>query len=188
MDESAVGWCRNLRPFLGVAISPGEKECRRRDERRKPNRIRRDNTPENSIRQQKGEDTRHFPFWRCWFWFFPFLVSFYQVSILTSALMFVILGLGLNIVIGYGGLLHLGYAAFYAVGAYNYGLMYLYWGIPFWAALPMGALSGMVFGLFIGFPVLRLRGDYLAIVTLAFGEIVRLLLENLSRSPRARRV
>jgi branched-chain amino acid transport system permease protein len=85
----------------------------------------------------------------------------------------------LNIVIGYGGLLHLGYAAFYAVGAYNYGLMYLYWGIPFWAALPMGALSGMVFGLLIGFPVLRLRGDYLAIVTLAFGEIIRLLLENL---------
>jgi len=111
---------------------------------------------------------------------FPFLVSFYQVGIMTSALMFVILGLGLNIVIGYGGLLHLGYAAFYAVGAYNYGLLYLYWGVPFWAALPLGAVSGMVFGLLIGFPVLRLRGDYLAIVTLAFGEIVRLLLENLS--------
>ena len=111
---------------------------------------------------------------------FPFLVSFYQVGIMTSALMFVILGLGLNIVIGYGGLLHLGYAAFYAVGAYSYGLMYLYWGIPFWVALPMGAVSGAVFGLVIGFPVLRLRGDYLAIVTLAFGEIVRLLLENLS--------
>jgi branched-chain amino acid transport system permease protein len=111
---------------------------------------------------------------------FPFLVSFYQVGIMTSALMFVILGLGLNIVIGYGGLLHLGYAAFYAMGAYSYGLMYLYWGIPFWVALPMGALSGAAFGLLIGFPVLRLRGDYLAIVTLAFGEIVRLLLENLS--------
>ena len=111
---------------------------------------------------------------------FPFLVNFYQVSIIISALMFVILGLGLNIVIGYGGLLHLGYAAFYAVGAYNYGLLYLYWNIPFWAALPLGAVSGMFFGLVIGIPVLRLRGDYLAIVTLAFGEIVRLLLENLS--------
>lgn len=111
---------------------------------------------------------------------FPFLVSFYQVGIMTSALMFVILGLGLNIVIGYGGLLHLGYAAFYAIGAYNYGLLYLYWGIPFWGALPLGAVSGMVLGLLIGIPVLRLRGDYLAIVTLAFGEIVRLLLENLS--------
>lgn len=111
---------------------------------------------------------------------FPFMVSFYQVGIMTSALMFVILGLGLNIVIGYGGLLHLGYAAFYGMGAYSYGLMYLYWGVPFWAALPMGALSGAAFGLLIGFPVLRLRGDYLAIVTLAFGEIFRLLLENMS--------
>lgn len=115
---------------------------------------------------------------------FPFVVGFYQVSIITSALMFVILGLGLNIVIGYGGLLHLGYAAFYAVGAYNYGLMYLYWDMPFWAALPLGAVSGLVFGLLIGIPVLRLRGDYLAIVTLAFGEIVRLLLENLSNFTR----
>ena len=111
---------------------------------------------------------------------FPFIVNFYQVGIVTSAMMFVILGLGLNIVIGYGGLLHLGYAAFYAVGAYSYGLMYLYWNMPFWIALPLGAVSGMLFGLIIGFPVLRLRGDYLAIVTLAFGEIVRLLLENMS--------
>ena len=111
---------------------------------------------------------------------FPFLVNSYQVTIITSALIFVILGLGLNIVIGYGGLLHLGYAAFYAAGAYSYGLLFLYMGLGFWAALPLGALSGMVFGLLIGFPVLRLRGDYLAIVTLALGQIVRLLLENLS--------
>lgn len=111
---------------------------------------------------------------------FPFMVKFYQVSIMTSALVFVILGLGLNIVIGYGGLLHLGYAAFYAMGAYSYGLLYLYWGIPFWVALPLGAVSGALFGLLIGFPVLRLRGDYLAIVTLAFGEISRLILENWS--------
>ncbi len=111
---------------------------------------------------------------------FPFMVKFYQVSIMTSALMFVILGLGLNIVIGYGGLLHLGYAAFYAMGAYSYGLLYLYWGVQFWVALPLGAVSGAVFGIVIGVPVLRLRGDYLAIVTLAFGEIARLLLENMS--------
>lgn len=111
---------------------------------------------------------------------FPWIVNLYQVGIITSALMFVILGLGLNIVIGYGGLLHLGYAAFYAVGAYNYALMYLYWGMQFWAALPLGAISGALFGILIGFPVLRLRGDYLAIVTLAFGEIMRLLLLNLS--------
>jgi len=111
---------------------------------------------------------------------FPWIVNLYQVGIITSALVFVILGLGLNIVIGYGGLLHLGYAAFYAVGAYNYGLMYLYWGLQFWVALPLGAVSGVLCGILIGLPVLRLRGDYLAIVTLAFGEIVRLLLLNLS--------
>ncbi len=111
---------------------------------------------------------------------FPLMVNFYQVGIITSALIFVILGLGLNIVIGYGGLLHLGYAAFYAVGAYNYGIMYLNWGLQFWLALPLGAVSGLLFGLLIGIPVLRLRGDYLAIVTLAFGEIVRLLLENMA--------
>jgi len=111
---------------------------------------------------------------------FPWIVNLYQVGIITSALMFVVLGLGLNIVIGYGGLLHLGYAAFYAMGAYNYALMYLYWGIQFWIALPLGAISGALFGILIGFPVLRLRGDYLAIVTLALGEIVRLLLLNLS--------
>jgi len=111
---------------------------------------------------------------------FPWIVNLYQVGIVTSGLMFVILGLGLNIVIGYGGLLHLGYAAFYAVGAYNYALMYLYWGMQFWIALPLGAISGALFGILIGFPVLRLRGDYLAIVTLAFGEIMRLLLLNLS--------
>jgi len=111
---------------------------------------------------------------------FPFFVKFYQVGIMTSALMFVILGLGLNIVIGYGGLLHLGYAAFYAMGAYTYGLMYLYFGLPFWGALPLGAVTGALFGILIGVPVLRLRGDYLAIVTLAFGEISRLLLENMS--------
>lgn len=111
---------------------------------------------------------------------FPWIVNLYQVGIITSGLMFVILGLGLNIVIGYGGLLHLGYAAFYAMGAYNYALMYLYWGMQFWLALPLGAVSGALFGILIGFPVLRLRGDYLAIVTLAFGEIMRLLLLNLS--------
>ena len=111
---------------------------------------------------------------------YPFVSGLYHVGIMTSALMFIILGLGLNIVIGYGGLLHLGYAAFYAVGAYNYGLLYMYWGVPFWGALPLGAVSGLICGLIIGIPVLRLRGDYLAIVTLAFGEIVRLLLENLA--------
>ncbi len=111
---------------------------------------------------------------------FPFLSSTYQVNIMTTALMYVVLGLGLNIVVGQAGLLHLGYAAFYAVGAYTYALLYQHFGIGFWTALPLGALMAMIFGLLLGFPVLRLRGDYLAIVTLGFGEITRLVLENWS--------
>ena len=109
---------------------------------------------------------------------FPFLMSMYQTNIMTTALMYVVLGLGLNIVVGFGGLLHLGYAAFYAVGAYTYGLLYYHFGINFWLCLPIGAFLSAIFGILLGFPVLRLRGDYLAIVTLAFGEIVRLVLEN----------
>ncbi len=109
---------------------------------------------------------------------FPMISSMYQTSIMITALMYVILGLGLNIVVGFGGLLHLGYAAFYAVGAYSYALLNTHFGINFWLALPIGALVSTILGLLIGFPVLRLRGDYLAIVTLAFGEITRLVLEN----------
>lgn len=108
----------------------------------------------------------------------PFFASMYHTSIITTALIYVILGLGLNVVVGLGGLLHLGYAAFYAVGAYTYALLYFHFGLSFWFALPLGALFSGILGLLIGFPVLRLRGDYLAIVTLAFGEITRLILEN----------
>jgi branched-chain amino acid transport system permease protein len=110
----------------------------------------------------------------------PPLVDPYQVSVLTSALISVILGLGLNIIVGLAGLLNLGYAAFYAVGAYSYALLNRHFGVGFWAALPAAGLLAAVFGLALGFPVLRLRGDYLAIVTLGFGEIVRLVLENWS--------
>ncbi len=109
---------------------------------------------------------------------FPFVMSMYQTNIMITALMYVVLGLGLNIVVGFGGLLHLGYAAFYAVGAYTYGLLYYHFGFNFWVCIPIGALLSALFGIILGFPVLRLRGDYLAIVTLAFGEIVRLVLEN----------
>ena len=109
---------------------------------------------------------------------FPFVMSMYQTNIMITALMYVVLGLGLNIVVGFGGLLHLGYAAFYAVGAYTYGLLYYHFGFGFWICIPIAALFSGLFGILIGFPVLRLRGDYLAIVTLAFGEIVRLILEN----------
>ncbi|RJR18457.1 MAG: branched-chain amino acid ABC transporter permease [Nitrospiraceae bacterium] len=109
---------------------------------------------------------------------FPFIFSVYQVNIMTTALMYVVLGLGLNIVVGLAGLLDLGYVAFYAVGAYTYGLINHHFGLGFWAVLPAGAFMGALFGIFLGFPVLRLRGDYLAIVTLGFGEIIRLVLEN----------
>lgn len=109
---------------------------------------------------------------------FPFLFSSYQTSIITTALIYVILGLGLNIVVGLAGLLDLGYVAFYAVGAYFYALLNHHFGFSFWLALPLGALLAACFGILLGFPVLRLRGDYLAIVTLGFGEIIRLILEN----------
>ncbi len=109
---------------------------------------------------------------------FPHVMSTYQTNIMTTALMYVVLGLGLNIVVGLAGLLDLGFVAFYAVGAYSYALLHLHFGISFWAALPIGGLLAAMFGILLGFPVLRLRGDYLAIVTLGFGEIIRLVLEN----------
>ncbi len=109
---------------------------------------------------------------------FPFLFSLYQTNIMITALIYVMLGLGLNIVVGLAGLLDLGYVAFYAVGAYSYALLNYHLGIGFWIALPLGGLLSALFGILLGYPVLRLRGDYLAIVTLGFGEIIRLILEN----------
>ena len=109
---------------------------------------------------------------------FPSLFSTYQTNIMITALMYVVLGLGLNIVVGLAGLLDLGYVAFYAVGAYSYALLNYHFDVGFWIALPIGALLAALFGVLLGFPVLRLRGDYLAIVTLGFGEIIRLILEN----------
>ncbi len=110
--------------------------------------------------------------------FFPQFLSAYQTNVMTTALMYVVLGLGLNIVVGLAGLLDLGFVAFYAVGAYTYALLNLHFGLGFWAVLPIGGLIAATFGILLGFPVLRLRGDYLAIVTLGFGEIIRLILEN----------
>ncbi|WP_165065574.1 branched-chain amino acid ABC transporter permease [Desulfovibrio sp. ZJ200] len=108
----------------------------------------------------------------------PVLGSFYQTNIMISALLYVMLALGLNIVVGLAGQLVLGYVAFYAVGAYTYALLNQFLGWGFWACLPAGGIVAVLFGLGLGFPVLRLRGDYLAIVTLGFGEIVRLSLQN----------
>ncbi len=109
---------------------------------------------------------------------YPQVFDLYQTNIMVSCLVYIVLGLGLNIVVGLAGLLDLGYVAFYAVGAYAYALSNMHWGIGFWFALPLGAVLGTLLGLLLGFPVLRLRGDYLAIVTLGFGEIIRLVLEN----------
>ncbi len=111
---------------------------------------------------------------------FPFLTSFYQMSIMNTALMYVMLGLGLNITIGLGGILNLGYIAFFMVGSYSYALLNQAIGLNFWLALPLGGLIALIFGIIIAVPVLRLRGDYLAIVTLAFGEIMRIVVENWS--------
>lgn len=110
----------------------------------------------------------------------PFFGSRGNVDIATLALIYVILGLGLNIVVGFAGLLDLGYVGFYAVGGYTYALLNQYFGLSFWECLPLAAGMSALFGFVLGFPVLRLRGDYLAIVTLGFGEIIRLLLNNLT--------
>jgi branched-chain amino acid transport system permease protein len=96
----------------------------------------------------------------------------------VQILIYVMLGWGLNIVVGLAGLLDLGYVAFYAVGAYSYALLSTTFGLSFWLCLPLSGLFAAAWGMMLGFPVLRLRGDYLAIVTLAFGEIVSAVLTN----------
>ncbi|NDV12324.1 ABC transporter ATP-binding protein [Crenobacter sp. HX-7-9] len=105
------------------------------------------------------------------------------VRTLDFALLYVMLALGLNIVVGFAGLLDLGFIAFYAVGAYTFGLLaspHFSLDMPFWITLPLGALFAAMFGVMLGTPVLKLKGDYLAIVTLGFGEIIRIFLNNLN--------
>jgi branched-chain amino acid transport system permease protein len=104
--------------------------------------------------------------------------SRYWVDLGILILTYVMLGWGLNIVVGLAGLLDLGYVAFYAVGAYSYALLATTYGLSFWICLPLAGILAAFWGILLGFPVLRLRGDYLAIVTLAFGEIIRLVLIN----------
>jgi branched-chain amino acid transport system permease protein len=104
--------------------------------------------------------------------------SRYWVDLGILILTYVMLGWGLNIVVGLAGLLDLGYVAFYAVGAYSYALLATTFGLSFWICLPVAGILAAFWGILLGFPVLRLRGDYLAIVTLAFGEIIRLVLIN----------
>ena len=117
----------------------------------------------------------------------PFALSYAGtawVRIANFAILYVLLALGLNIVVGFAGLLDLGYVAFYAVGAYAYALLaspHFGLHLPFWIILPLGAALAGLFGVLLGAPTLKLRGDYLAIVTLGFGEIIRVFLNNLSR-------
>jgi len=139
------------------------------------------------------------PAWRATVgkWFVPFAIGFVifypAIVILTAGygralkwidnfgiqiLIYVMLGWGLNIVVGLAGLLDLGYVAFYAVGAYSYALLAKTFGLTFWILLPLAGILASFWGILLGFPVLRLRGDYLAIVTLAFGEIIRIILIN----------
>ncbi|MGY2051856.1 high-affinity branched-chain amino acid ABC transporter permease LivM [Methylobacterium sp. JK268] len=106
--------------------------------------------------------------------------SRYWIDLGILVLTYVMLGWGLNIVVGLAGLLDLGYVAFYAVGAYTYALLSTTFDLSFWICLPLAGLFAACWGMLLGFPVLRLRGDYLAIVTLAFGEIIRLVLINWS--------
>jgi branched-chain amino acid transport system permease protein len=105
------------------------------------------------------------------------------VRILNFAMIYIMLALGLNIVVGFAGLLDLGYIAFYAVGAYMYALLaspHFNIHLPFWVILPLGSGLACIFGILLGAPTLKLRGDYLAIVTLGFGEIIRIFLNNLN--------
>ena len=110
----------------------------------------------------------------------PWMVGLFLSQALFMIGLFVMMGLGLNIVVGYAGLLDLGYVAFYAFGAYTMGILTTTselgrGGLNFWMAVPVAMLVGVLFGVMLGFPVLRMRGDYLAIVTLGFGEIIRIL-------------
>jgi branched-chain amino acid transport system permease protein len=109
--------------------------------------------------------------------FLPF-ADRYVVDVGTTLLIYVMLGWGLNVVVGLAGLLDLGYVAFYAVGAYTYALVAVHFHLSFWICLPFAGALAALFGIALGFPVLRLRGDYLAIVTLGFGEMIRIILIN----------
>jgi branched-chain amino acid transport system permease protein len=102
----------------------------------------------------------------------------YALDTAIQILTYIMLGWGLNVVVGLAGLLDLGYVAFYAVGAYSYALISTQFGWSFWVCLPLAGMFAAFWGIILGFPVLRLRGDYLAIVTLAFGEMIRILLLN----------
>jgi len=109
---------------------------------------------------------------------YPQFAGRYGTDVAISVLLYICLGLGLNVVVGLAGMLDLGYIAFYGVGAYTYAILNTTYGLGFWVCLPMAAFFACVAGCIVGYPTLRMRGDYLAIVTLGFGEIIRIILNN----------
>ncbi|MBI5016996.1 MAG: high-affinity branched-chain amino acid ABC transporter permease LivM [Deltaproteobacteria bacterium] len=180
--EDTVEWRWRNMLYFGVGVFVLSFVWRDLMGRKERSQAREAQAPADSLRRRLLEDPKLFrPLLALAAVFaaaFPFAFSAYQVNIMTTALIYVVLGLGLNIVVGLAGLLDLGYVAFYAVGAYTYALLNRHFGLGFWACLPLGMGFAALFGVLLGFPVLRLRGDYLAIVTLGFGEIIRLILEN----------
>ena len=112
---------------------------------------------------------------------FPVFTNDYYRDVMTITGMYIVLALGLNIVVGQAGLLNLGYAAFYAIGAYTYAILSTSYGLSFWPGMALGALVAAGFAVFLGAPILKLRGDYFAIVTLGLGEITRIVLNNWDR-------
>ncbi len=109
---------------------------------------------------------------------YPQFMGRYEVDVAVNVLVYVCLGLGLNVVVGLCGLLDLGYIAFYGVGAYTYAILATVFGLSFWICLPIAACFAAIAGCIVGYPTLRMRGDYLAIVTLGFGEIIRIVINN----------
>ncbi len=109
---------------------------------------------------------------------YPLFAGRYGTDVAINVLLYICLGLGLNVVVGLAGMLDLGYIAFYGVGAYTYAVLNVTYGLAFWVCLPLSALTACIAGCIVGYPTLRMRGDYLAIVTLGFGEIIRIILNN----------
>jgi branched-chain amino acid transport system permease protein len=147
----------------------------------------------NKVRPQASRLTRFFPRDSRYLYLLlilviplPFVSEAYVTDVAIICGIYIILALGLNVVVGYAGLLNLGFVAFYAIGAYSYALLNTRLGIGFWSALPISVLVTTAAGLFLAVPSIRLKGDYFAIVTLGFGEITRLVLNNwdsLTRGP-----
>jgi branched-chain amino acid transport system permease protein len=140
--------------------------------------------PLSAAREKAGAFSNTIPVW-VWLGLalvlaciFPLFTTRYHQDVAINVLIYVCLGLGLNVVVGLAGMLDLGYIAFYGVGAYSYALLNVNYGMSFWVCLPIAATFAGFAGCIIGYPTLRMRGDYLAIVTLGFGEIVRIILNN----------